>query len=181
MADNAKENQNQKPSVRMKLFDILGLIAYLLLIPPILSMFDITAPLTFLSEKLGTWGTTPMILVYFYTLHFLRIFFGSDVRLTPVFISYIMSFLLFSMSFTTIGFMQWLYNLTHAVQFFSFDPVNCVAAMLIVLLGNGISAVKSGKLILDVILLIVLPVALIILASIFLMPALGVSPNVIQG
>ncbi|HON87976.1 MAG TPA: hypothetical protein PK746_00715, partial [Spirochaetales bacterium] len=79
MADNAKENQNQKPSVRMKLFDILGLIAYLLLIPPILSMFDITAPLTFLSEKLGTWGTTPMILVYFYTLHFLRIFFGSDV------------------------------------------------------------------------------------------------------
>ena len=77
--------------------------------------------------------------------------------------------------------MQWLYNLTHAVQFFSFDPVNCVAAMLIVLLGNGISAVKSGKLILDVILLIVLPVALIILASIFLMPALGVSPNVIQG
>lgn len=179
MADNAKENQ--KPSLRMKLFDIFGLIAYLLLIPPILSMFSITAPLTFLGDKLGSWGSTTMILVYFYALHFLRIFFGSDVRLTPVFISYMMSFLLFSMSFTTIQFMQWLYDLTHTVNFFSFDPVNCVAAMLIVLLGNGMSTIKSGKLILDVLLLIVLPVALIILGGSFLMPALGVTPNVIQG
>lgn len=181
MADNAKQLETQKPSFRMKVFDSIGFIAYLLLIPPILSMFGVTAPLALLTEKLGTWGTTTMILVYFYALHFLRIFFGSDVRLTPVFMSYIMSFLLFSMSFTTIGFMQWLYNLTHSVLFFSFDPVNCAAAMLIVLLGNGLSTVKGGKLILDIVLLIVLPVALIILASMFLMPALGVNPNVIQG
>lgn len=178
MADEAK----QKPSVRMKLFDILGIIAYLLLIPPILSMFGITGPLNFLMEKLGSWGSTMMILVYFYGLHFLRIFFGSDVRVTPVFISYVISFAFFSMSFTTIDFMNWLYNLTHSVSFFSFDPVNCAAAVLVVFLGNSISTVKSGKFLLDIALLVVLPIALVILAGIFLMPALGVNANaIIQG
>ena len=163
----------------MKIFDVIGIVAFLLLLPPILSMFGINEPLNFLVSKLGGWGGTIALLLYFYGLHFLRIFFGSDVRLTPVFISYIVSFLFFSISFNTIGFMSWFYSLSHQATFFAFDPANCVAAMLIVLIGNGLSGVKNGKVILDILLIIVLPVALVILSGIFRMPVLGISPNVV--
>ena len=104
---------------------------------------------------------------YFYFLLFMRVFFGSDQRYTPVLLGYVVSFLLFSISLN-IGFMSWLYELAQQVPFLSHNVYNFVTAIAVILLANALSASQKMKLAGDILLIIVLPLGVLVAAGIFL-------------
>jgi len=160
---------------RQKLFNLVGWIAFGLLIPPVLAMAGYPQLQGRIGEALGPWGSPVALVACFYLLLFLRVFFGSDQRYTPVLLGYGLSFLYFS-SALDLGFMSWLYELTHRVSFLSFDALNLGAGILTIFLANALSGWNKAGLAADIALLVVLPAAGLITAGIFLPPLLGLVP-----
>ena len=174
---NPEARAGGKPAggFRQKLFNVVGWIAFGLLVPPVLAMAGYPQLQGSITEGLGSWGSPVALVGYFYILLFLRVFFGSDQRYTPVLLGYGLSFLYFSAALD-LGFMKWLYDLTHQVPFLSFDALNLGAGILTVFLANALSGWKKGGLVADIALLVVLPAAGLIAAGIFLPPLLGLVP-----
>jgi hypothetical protein len=160
---------------RQKLFNLVGWIAFGLLIPPILAMAGYPQAQSFITGSLGAWGSPIALIAYFYLLLFLRVFFGSDQRYTPVLLGYALSFMYFSCALD-IGFMQWLYKLAHQVPFLSFNVLNLGAGIATVFLANALSGWRKAGLVADIALLVVLPAAGLIAAGIFLPPLFGLQP-----
>lgn len=160
---------------RQKLFNLVGWIAFGLLLPPVLAMAGYTHLQGLISGSLGAWGSPVALVAYFYILLFLRVFFGSDQRYTPVLLGYGLSFLYFS-SALDLGFMNWLYKLTHQVPFLSFDALNLGAGIITIFLANALSGWKKAGLVADLALLVVLPAAGLVAAGMFLPPLLGLIP-----
>lgn len=161
--------------LRQRLFNLVGWIAFGLLAPPVLAMAGYPQLQGRISEALGAWGSPVALVIYFYVLLFLRVFFGSDQRYTPVLLGYALSFLYFSAALD-LGFMNWLYTLTHRVSFLSFDALNLVAGVLTIFLANALSGWRKAGLAADIALLVVVPAAGLIAAGIFLPPLLGLVP-----
>lgn len=147
-------------------FNIIGWVAFLFLIPIALTLFGITGPGEFFAARLGTFGSPLFFLIYFYFLLFLRLMFGSDQLYTPVIVSFLVSFLLFSAS-VRIGFMGFFYELTHSVSWFSHDFLNFAAGIIVIFLGMLLSLAKKNYLILDILILVVIPIAFVVCADIF--------------
>lgn len=157
---------------RQKIFNIIGWLAFTLLAPPILAMFNMPQLQELLSTKMGFWGSSIALVMYFYILLFLRVFFGSDQRYTPVLMGYGLSFLYFSVSLD-IGFMRWLYYLAHRVSFLSHDAMNLIAGVVVIFLANALSGMRKAGPVIDLIVLGILPAAALIVAGIYLPGLLG--------
>lgn len=160
---------------RQKAFNLVGWIAFGLLVPPILAMAGYPQAQGFISEGLGTWGSPIALVAYFYALLFLRVFFGSDQRYTPVLLGYALSFIYFSCALD-IGFLHWLYRLAHQVPFLSFNVLNLGAGIATVFLANALSGWRKAGVVADIALLVVLPAAALVAAGIFLPPLFGLQP-----
>jgi hypothetical protein len=160
---------------RQKLFNLVGWIAFGLLVPPVLAMAGYPWLQGYATESLGSWGSPPALVAYFYAVLFLRVFFGSDQRYTPVLLGYGLSFIYFSCSLD-IGFMQWLYKPVHQVPFLSFDVLNLAAGVATIFLANAMSGWKKAGLAADILVLVILPAAGLVAAGIFLPPLLGLIP-----
>ena len=70
--------------LRQKIFNLVGWIAFGLLVPPILAMAGYPQLQVYISGSLGAWGSPIALIAIFYAILFLRVFFGSDQRYTPV-------------------------------------------------------------------------------------------------
>ncbi|MFH2114286.1 MAG: hypothetical protein ABIJ86_07255 [Spirochaetota bacterium] len=160
---------------RQKVFNLVGWIAFGLLVPPILAMAGYPQTQGFITDGLGAWGSPIALVAYFYALLFLRVLFGSDQRYSPVLLGYSLSFIYFSGALD-IGFMQWLYKLTHQVSFLSFNILNLGAGIATVFLANALSGWKKAGMAADIALLVVLPAIALVAAGIFLPPLLGLQP-----
>jgi hypothetical protein len=171
------EVTGEKPvsGFRQKLFNLVGWIAFGLLVPPVLAMAGYPQVQGAIAESLGAWGSPIALVVYFYTLLFLRVFFGSDQRYTPVLLGYTLSFVYFSCALD-IKFMQWLYNLAHQVPFLSFNALNLGIGVATIFLANALSGWKKAGIVTDLALLVVLPAGALVAAGIFLPPLLGLQP-----
>lgn len=158
---------------RQKAFNIVGWAAFLLLLPPVLEMLKLPQLQEAITKALGpTWGSQVALVVYFYVVLFLRVFFGSDQRYTPVLLGYAISFLYFSNSLS-IGFMRPLYDFAHQYAFLSHDVMSLIAGVVVVFLANALSGLRKANWILDVVALVVLPAAGLVAAGIYLPGALG--------
>lgn len=162
----------QSGSVRQKIFNVVGWLAFLLLAPPALHMLGLPALQDFLSAKAGSWGSPIALVSYFYAIIFLRVFFGSDQRYTPVLMGYAISFLYFSNSLN-IGFMQWLRDLSAQVSFLAYPYMSFIAGITVIFLSNALSGAKKAKWPIDLIVLGLLPAAGLVCAGIFLPGLLG--------
>ncbi len=160
---------------RQKLFNLISWVAFGLLVPPVLTMAGYPRVQDFITGYLGTWGSPVALIGYFYALLFLRVFFGSDQRYTPVLLGYALSFAWFSCALD-IGFMQWLYKLAHQVSFLSFNVLNLGAGIATIFLANALSGWKKAGIIADIALLVVLPAGALIAAGIILPPLLRLQP-----
>ncbi|MBU0934021.1 MAG: hypothetical protein KKI09_16235 [Spirochaetes bacterium] len=176
MSDITQANSTDKPrsSVRQKIFNLIGWLSFLLLVPPVLSMAGLPQLQEMIVAGIGNWGSILALILYFYGLLFLRVFFGSDQRYTPVLIGYIFSFLLFSISLD-IAFMRWLYDLAHSVSFLSYNVMSFIAAVFVILLANALSGSKRVKPLGDLLLLVLLPSGALVAAGIFLPGLLGLA------
>jgi len=163
-----------KPSKdpRQKIFNIIGWLAFALLVPPVLSMFSLPQLQNVVGVRLGIWGSPIALVAYFYVILFLRVFFGSDQRYTPVLLGYALSFLYFSNSLD-IGFMRWLYDLAHRVSFLSYDAMSLAAGVIVIFLANALSGARKAGWIIDILVLGVLPAAGLVAAGIYLPGLLG--------
>jgi len=181
MSDNTttieKKTRGKNPAntgLRQKIFNAIGWLAFALLVPPVLAMLGLPQLQEILAARGGTWGSPLLLVIYFYVVLFLRIFFGSDQRYTPILIGYILSFLLFAISLD-IAFMRWLYNLAHQVPFLSYNVINFCTGIVVILLANALSSARRAKPVLDILLLIVLPLVALVCAGIFLPGLLGLA------
>ncbi len=159
-------------SGRHKVFNVIGWASFLLLAPPVLTMFNLPQVQELLTANLKGWGSPIALVIYFYVILFLRVFFGSDQRYTPVFMGYVMSFLFFSISLD-ISFMKWLFDLSHTLPYFSSNLANLIAGVGIILVSNLLSGARKLNWIVDTLLLVVLPVGGLIALGIFLPKMLG--------
>lgn len=162
----------QGGSLRQKIFNLIGWLAFLLLAPPALNMLGLPALQEFLSANVGNWGSPIALVIYFYALLFLRVFFGSDQRYTPVLMGYAISFLYFSNSLD-IGFMQWLRDLSAQVGFLAYPYMSFIAGIVVIFLSNALSSAKKARWPVDLIVLGLLPAAGLVCAGIFLPGLLG--------
>lgn len=168
----AIEASKGRGGLRQKIFNAVGWLAFFLLLPPVLAMFKLPQLQNLIVERLGNWGSPVALLIYFYVVLFLRVFFGSDQRYTPVLLGYGLSFLYFSNALD-IGFMRWLYDLAHQVPVLSYDAMSLVAGVLVILLANALSGARKAGWIVDLIVLGVLPAAGLVAAGIYLPGPLG--------
>jgi hypothetical protein len=162
----------QSGSLRQRIFNIVGWLAFLLLAPPALQMLGLPALQDFLSAKAGSWGSPIALAIYFYAILFLRVFFGSDQRYTPVLLGYAISFIYFSNSLD-IGFMQWLRDLSAQVGFLAYPYMSFIAGIVVIFLSNALSGAKKARWPVDLIVLGLLPAAGLVCAGIFLPGLLG--------
>jgi len=158
--------------IRHRIFNVVGWLAFALLIPPVLSMFGLRQLQELVTTRMGAWGAPVALVIYFYVILFLRVFFGSDQRYTPVLIGYALSFLYFSNSLD-IGFMKWLRDLSASVPFLSYPYMSLVAGVVTIFLANALSAVKKANWIIDTFVLVLLPAGALVAAGIYLPGLLG--------
>jgi len=157
---------------RQKLFNAVGWLAFALLLPPVLAMFKLPQLQTIVTEKIGGWGSPVALVAYFYIILFLRVFFGSDQRYTPVLLGYALSFLYFSNALD-IGFMRWLYDLAHRLAFLQYDAMSLVAGVIVIFLANALSGFRKAGWIVDVVALGIIPAGALVAAGIYLPGLLG--------
>ncbi|OHD23168.1 MAG: hypothetical protein A2Y38_00975 [Spirochaetes bacterium GWB1_59_5] len=158
--------------LRQKIFNAVGWLAFALLAPPVLTMFKLPQLQALITTNIGAWGSPLALVIYFYVILFLRVFFGSDQRYTPVLLGYALSFLYFSIALD-IGFMSWLYDLAHRVPFLSYDAMSLIAGVVVIFLSNALSGVKKANWIVDAIVLALLPAGALVAAGIYLPNLLG--------
>ncbi len=166
------KQKTSSTNVRQKIFNVIGWLAFLLLLPPVLAMLGMPALQELIEQNLGAWGSSLALVIYFYAILFLRVFFGSDQRYTPVLLGYAVSFLYFSNSLD-ISFMAWLRELTAQVSFLSYPYMSFIAGVVVVLLSNALSGWRKATWVVDVLLLVLLPAAALVAAGIFLPGLLG--------
>jgi len=169
---NEPENPVNSGSVRQRAFNVVGWIAFLLLVPPALSMIGLPRLQELIAARLGAWGSPVALVIYFYIILFLRVFFGSDQRYAPVLMGYLTSFVYFSNSLD-IGFMAWLRGLTAGIPPLSYRYMSFIAGIATIFIANALSGAKKGTWIIDAILLILLPAGVLVAAGVYLPGLLG--------
>jgi len=157
---------------RQKIFNIVGWLAFALLLPPVLAMFKLPQLQVMITGKIGSWGSPVALVAYFYIILFLRVFFGSDQRYTPVLLGYALSFLYFSNALD-IGFMRWLYALAHRLAILQYDALSLVAGIVVIFLANALSGIRKAGWIVDVLILVIIPAGALVAAGIYLPGLLG--------
>ena len=149
-----------------KFLNWLGWVGLLFLVPVGLQVFGIPGPLSFLHSSLGTIGTVTFLLLVFYALILLRFLFGHSELYAPVFIGMIVSFLLVSMT-VEINFMKWYTALVAKVPYLSNHPLIFLVGVAVAIVGVWLGRLKRLHLVVQLLLLLVLPVALIVVANIY--------------
>ncbi len=172
MQTSNRTSNRASGGARQRAFNVIGWFAFALLLPPVLAMFKLPQLQELVSSRFGGWGSPVALVIYFYIILFLRVFFGSDQRYTPVLLGYALSFLYFSNALD-IGFMRWLYDAAHTVSFLKYDAFSLAIGIIVIFLANALSGVRKAGRIIDVIMLVVLPAAALVAAGIYLPGMLG--------
>lgn len=149
-----------------KFLNWLGWVGLLFLLPVGLQVFGIPGPLSFLHTSFGKLGTATFLLLVFYALILLRFLFGHSEIYAPVFIGMIVSFLLISIA-VEINFMKWYAALVAKVPYLTNHPLIFLVGVAVAVVGVWLGRLKRLHLVVQLLLLLVLPVALIVVANIY--------------
>ena len=149
-----------------KFLNLLGWIGLIFLVPVGLKVFGISGPLDFLQKSLGKFGSATFLLLVFYALILLRFLFGHSEIYAPVFIGMLVSFFLISAT-VEISFMKWYLNLSAKVSYLSNHPLVFVVGVLVAILGVSLGRLKRLNVIVQIVVLLVLPIAVIVAANIY--------------
>ncbi len=160
----------------MKLYErvlnTLGWIGFIALVPVGLAVFGIPGPLNFLHGLLGKFGSASFLVILFYGLILLRVLFGKSEIYAPVLIGAVVSFFLMSTT-TEIGFMDWYRKLTDSIVYLGNHRFVFLVAIGVVILGVLLGGLKKLHWVIQLIFLVIVPIALIVLAQIYGFAPLG--------
>lgn len=159
-----------------KFLNLLGWIGIIFLIPIGLKVFGMPGLIDFLGKSLGQFGSETFLLLVFYALILLRFLFGHSEIYAPVFIGMIVSFLLVSIA-VEVSFMKWYASLVAKVPYVSNHPLIFVVGVLVALVGLWLGRLKRLSIVVQLLVLVVLPLAIIVAANIY---GIGVLPGAKQ-
>jgi hypothetical protein len=144
-----------------KVINAIAGIGFLALVPVGLAVFHIYAPLDFLTEKLGFWGSATFLVLVFYGLSILRILFGHAELYAPLVIGVLWSFLLMCAA-VEISFMRWYWDLVRQVALLDNTQLIFLVSFAVLGLAFAFSGLKKFPIVAQVLILVVLPAAVIV-------------------
>lgn len=150
-------------SVRERIFNLLGWLGFVIILPVGLLVFGIGGPIEALRGLLGKFGDTTFLVIVFLGLELLRIVFGSDKIISPMLISIVMTLLLFSLS-VPVSFMKGVVSVFAGVPFLQNAPLIFLSGIAVTFIGILLSYLKKLHIILQLLILVVLPVAFLVVS-----------------
>ena len=159
--ESTSKPKPQKISRIERAFNLLAWVGFLFIVPIVLYLFGKTGALDFMRAHLGRFGEPSLLVLLFFAFLVLKIFFGGDRIILPLFVSYIVGFFLMA-TIVEIGFMDWYRDFTRRIAFLNNLPLNFLAAASVVLLGILLSHLKHCRFTVQLGLFLVLPVAFLI-------------------
>jgi hypothetical protein len=149
-----------------KIVNVVAGVGFLALVPVGLGVFNVYAPLDFLSKQLGFWGSATFLVLVFYGLTTIRILFGHAELYAPLVIGVLSSFLLLSAA-VRLSFMAWYWSLVRQAAFLGNTQLIFLIALVVLGLAVLLSSLKKFPVIAELLILVVLPVATIVVLHYF--------------
>ena len=144
-----------------KVINIIAGVGFLALVPVGLAVFHIYAPLDFLTQNLGFWGSATFLILVFYGLSILRILFGHAELYAPLVIGVLWSFLLMCAA-VEVSFMRWYWDLVRQVPLLGNTQLIFLVSIVVLGLAVAFSRLKKFPIVAQLLVLVVLPAAVIV-------------------
>lgn len=158
MDKNKHDDGESGINLLQRIFNLIGWLGFLLLLPPGLQLAGLPALQDFLVQNLGPLGSASWLMLYFFGIQLLRVFFGSSRLLTPLITGFLSTFLLASLVMP-VGFMEWLYRLLEPTKLFARHPLTFLLVPLVLGLGYLLSFARRLPVVVQLLLLVLLPFA----------------------
>lgn len=144
-----------------KLFDAVGWLGFALLTPVALWVFNYRPAIQFMESKLGFAGQPMFWTLLAFALIVLRIFFGGEQIILPLFIGFAGGFLLLSLV-AEIGFMRWFWGPAKKLIFFKNNRLTFVVGASVLLLGLIFSYFRRISVLVQILLLLLVPMLVLL-------------------
>jgi len=144
-----------------KLFDAVGWLGFALLTPVALYLFGVQPVVEIMDTKLGFAGQLEFWVLLTFGLVLLRIFFGGEHIILPLFLGFAGGFFLLSLV-ARIGFMGWFWRPATRQFFFQNDKLTFVVGTAVLFLGLIFSYFRRLSLLLQLLVLVLLPVLILL-------------------
>jgi hypothetical protein len=144
-----------------KLFDVVGWIGFALLTPVALYMFGIRSVVEIMDTKIGFAGRLEFWVLLSFGLVLLRIFFGGEHIILPLFLGFAGGFFLLALV-ARIGFMGWFWRPAARQFFFQNDRLTFVVGAAVLFFGLIFSYFRKIRLLVQLLILILLPMLILL-------------------
>jgi hypothetical protein len=143
-------------------FDALGWVGFVLLTPVALLVFQVQPAAQFMQTKLGFAGQPVLWTLVAFGLVILRILFGGEKIILPLFLGFVVGFLLLSLV-AQIGFMRWFWEPAEQLFFLKNPRLIFIVGAAVLFMGLLYSHFRRVRLLLQFLTLLVAPfVALLV-------------------
>ena len=149
-----------------RLFDVLGWLGLLLLVPVGFYVFDYAPAVEFMKTQLAFFGRPTTLAMAACILILLRIVFGGGELVSPLLIGFAVGFFLLA-TVVPFRFMKWFGEYADKVMFLDTPGLNFLAAAFVLLAGNLLSYARRASIWLQLILFLVLPALFLLIANVF--------------
>ena len=139
-----------------KLFEALGWLGFALLTPVALYLFGVRSVMEIMDTKLGFAGQAQFWVLLAFALVLLRIFFGGEHIILPLFLGFVGGFLLLSLV-ARIAFMGWFWRPAAGQFFFQNDRLTFVVGAVVLFFGMIFSYFRRISLLVQLLVLVLLP------------------------
>jgi len=136
-------------------FNALGWLGYLCLTPVALRVFQVAPAVEFM-DRLGVVGQPVFWTLVAFGLVVLRLLFGGEATLLPLFLGLVVGFLLLSLV-ARVSFMRWFWEPAGGLPFFESEPLNFVVGAAALFWGLVLSYLRRLGVLLQLAVLVVLP------------------------
>jgi hypothetical protein len=147
-----------------KLFDAVGWLGFALLTPVALYVFGVQPVVEIMDTKLGFAGRLEFWVLLTFGLVLLRIFFGGEHIILPLFLGFAGGFFLLSLV-ARVGFMGWFWRQATRQFFFQNDKLTFVVGAAVLFFGLIFSYFRRLNLLIQLFILVVLPMLVLLLVN----------------
>ena len=144
-----------------KLFEVLGWIGFALLTPLALYLFGVESVVEIMDTKLGFAGQAQFWVLLTFALVLLRIFFGGEHIILPLFLGFVGGFLLLSLV-ARIAFMGWFWRPATGQFFFQNDRLTFAVGAAVLFFGLIFSYFRRLSLLVQLLILVLLPMLILL-------------------
>jgi hypothetical protein len=144
-----------------KLFEVVGWIGFALLTPVALYLFGLQSAVRLMDGRLGFAGRLEFWVLLTFALVLLRIFFGGEHIILPLFLGFVGGFLLLSLV-ARISFMGWFWRPATGQFFFQNDKLTFVVGAAVLFFGLIFSYFRKISILVQLLILILLPMLILL-------------------